>query len=129
MAFTTRKRLVSRFRKAKIDAYTLYYSFFYVFIFLFFFLYPIADKKPFFILLILGFWQDNWISFLSIFIANLFIKYGIERTIKTIGQQGIFNVLLTDFTVALILGGWLIGTISIIMLKLAVKLVGRISEA
>lgn len=103
--------------------------FFISLFFFLFFLYPIADKKPFFILLMLGFLAGQLISFLSIFIANLFIKCGIERTIKTISQQGIFNVLLTDFTVALILGGWLIGAISIIMLKFAVKLVGRISEA
>lgn len=95
--------------------------FFISLFFFLFFLYPISNKKPFFVLLILGFLSGQLMSFLSIFIANLFIKNGIERTIKTIGQEGIFNVLLTDFTVALILGGWLISIISIIILKFAVK--------
>ncbi|MBK8185421.1 MAG: hypothetical protein IPK63_21960 [Candidatus Competibacteraceae bacterium] len=102
--------------------------FFISLFFLLFFLYPIADKKPFFALLISGFFSGQLISFLSIFIANLFIKNGIERTIKTIDQEGVFNVFLTDFSVALILGGWLISIVSIIILKFAVKRVARQAE-
>lgn len=43
--------------------------------------------------------------------ANFFIRNGIERNLKSYKTEGLLNILLTDASVAFILGGWLIGAI------------------
>ena len=53
----------------------------------------------------------------SIFFANFFIPDGIVRTANTFQREGVIGILLTDFTVAAILGGWLLGGIAITVLK------------
>ena len=53
----------------------------------------------------------------SIFIANLFIKNGVSRTLNTIVLEG-FSILSLDFVVAFVLGGWLFGAIAFVTLKI-----------
>jgi hypothetical protein len=50
-------------------------------------------------------------SFVSLTIANFFIPNGVDRTMRSFRLFGVVDVLLLDFWVAFILGGWLIGGI------------------
>lgn len=53
----------------------------------------------------------------SIFLANFFIPDGIARTASTFQRDGIIGILITDFTVAAVLGGWLLGATAFAVLK------------
>ncbi|MDQ1919330.1 hypothetical protein [Massilia pseudoviolaceinigra] len=44
----------------------------------------------------------------SLTLANLFIQHGIERNLRSLEREGLFELLLIDSTVAFVLGGWLI---------------------
>lgn len=60
-------------------------------------------------------------AFISIFIANFFIPDGLDRTIKTLAREGLMNLLLMDFVVAFILGGWVFGIVGLGILKLIAR--------
>ena len=77
-----------------------------------------VSKKSLPIAITLGAVFGQLAAFVAIFLANLFISDGIGRTTKTIGREGIGDVLATDFVVALILGGWLIAAVAFAALKL-----------
>lgn len=53
----------------------------------------------------------------SIFFANFFIPDGIARTASTLQRDGVIGILVTDFIVAAILGGWLLGAVALAVLK------------
>jgi len=95
--------------------------FFVLLFLLLYWLWDTVGKRSFVAIVVIGALLGQSLAFLSIFIANLFIPNGIERTIKTISQQGILNVLFTDFFVAFILGGWLIGAVALVALKLTAR--------
>jgi hypothetical protein len=57
------------------------------------------------------------IAFVSIFIANFFIPDGVARTASTLQRDGALGILLTDFTVAAILGGWFLGAVAFAVLR------------
>ena len=56
-------------------------------------------------------------AMISIFTANLFIPDGTARTLTALERQGIVGILVTDFTVSAVLGGWLIGAIAFLAMK------------
>jgi len=58
---------------------------------------------------------------IAIFIANLFIPNGIARTAATLSQDGMFAVFATDFTVAIVLGGWLLCAAAMAAMKVAMS--------
>lgn len=50
-------------------------------------------------------------SFAALVGANFFIENGIDRTVRTVQRFGASEVLLIDFGVAFVLGGWLFGVL------------------
>lgn len=49
-------------------------------------------------------------SILAIFMANLFLPRGIERTVGSFQRWGL-DLLVTDLAMSLLLGGWLLGAL------------------
>jgi glucan phosphoethanolaminetransferase (alkaline phosphatase superfamily) len=64
----------------------------------------------------------------SIFAANFWIPRGVQRNIDTIAREGFLNVLVSDFVVALILGGWVFGAVAFLALKFALPMARSRSE-
>ncbi len=45
----------------------------------------------------------------SLTLANLFIPNGVQRNLASLKREGFFELLITDATIAFVLGGWLLG--------------------
>lgn len=50
----------------------------------------------------------------SLLLANLFIKNGVDRNLQSLKRDGLFELLLMDSTVAFVLGGWLIAGVAFV---------------
>ncbi len=60
-------------------------------------------------LTIIGAFVGQSSATVSLFLSNFFIPNGIERNLASFERWGLVDAILTDFVVALVLGGWLIG--------------------
>lgn len=56
-------------------------------------------------------------SVIALAIANLFLPSGVERTYRSIKMFGAQELLLVDFAVGIVLGGWLLGALLLVFYR------------
>ncbi|PTA72750.1 hypothetical protein C9412_04665 [Stenotrophomonas sp. Nf1] len=59
------------------------------------------------------------VSTLSLTIANLFIIRGLDRTLRTIEEIGLLDVVFMDFIAAMVIGTWLAGLLVAIAIMIS----------
>ncbi len=59
------------------------------------------------------------VSTLSLTIANLFITRGLDRTLRTIEEIGLLDVVFMDFIAAMVIGTWLAGLLVAIAIMIS----------
>lgn len=72
---------------------------------------PKSKKYSFIKISITGAMAGYFSGCISLFISNLFINNGIMRTINTVKNLGVLEVISIDFLISFILGTWILGII------------------
>ena len=72
---------------------------------------PKPGKKSFIRISVIGAITGYFSGYISLFISNLFINDGITRTINTVKNLGVLEVIGTDLLISFILGTWILGII------------------